>query len=79
MVQKSTPIHPWGVIGAPYYVFSKYAILGSVPVISSEALARAYKNQEKKEFTNLKNVIFQIITGLGHTKPCVSNGQLLKV
>ena len=36
--KKSTPIQPWGAIGAPYYVFSKDAILGSVPSISSEAL-----------------------------------------
>ena len=36
--KKSTPIQPQGVIGAPYYVFSKDAILGSVPSISSEVL-----------------------------------------
>ena len=37
--KKSTPIQPRGVIGAPpYYVFSKDAILGSVPSISSEVL-----------------------------------------
>jgi hypothetical protein len=40
MVQKiNQVIQPWGVIGAPYYVFSKDAILGSVPSISSEILA----------------------------------------
>ena len=36
--KKPTPIQPRGVIGAPYYVFSKNAILGSVPSISSEVL-----------------------------------------
>jgi hypothetical protein len=39
MVQKINTIQPWGVIGAlPYYVFSKDAILGSVPSISLEVL-----------------------------------------
>ena len=36
--KKPTPIQPRGVIGAPYYVFSKNAILGSVPFISSGVL-----------------------------------------
>jgi hypothetical protein len=44
MVQK---INPYPALGydrspPPYYVFSKDAILGSVPSISSEVLAQVY-------------------------------------
>ena len=43
MVQNINPHPAPGVMGAPYYVFSKDAILGSVPSISSEVLDLVHK------------------------------------
>ena len=53
------PVQPRGVIGAPYYVFSKDAILGSVPSISSVVLGlpfeRSFYVHTRPSFTPAKH------------------------
>ena len=61
MVHKLKPIQPQGVIGAPpYYVFSKDAILGRVPSISSEVLAQTKTELECKRPENLDLCVFDV-------------------